>query len=150
MRLIIGDTSCLILFNRIGRLDILQKTFASLAITDKVAEEYGTVPEWIDIKRDYDQTLYRKFNVNFGPGESSCMALALLEDNPLLIIDDRRAKQVAKDVGIECTGSLGVLLIAKNYRVIEAVGPIVSQIETTDFRISDKTTKAILRLAKED
>tara|TARA_R110002096_G_scaffold401698_1_gene598695 strand:+ start:2468 stop:2710 length:243 start_codon:yes stop_codon:yes gene_type:complete len=49
--IIISDTSCLIAYQRIDRLDILQKLFHEVIITEQVLSEFGyAVPEWIKVK----------------------------------------------------------------------------------------------------
>tara|TARA_R110000868_G_scaffold114002_2_gene305966 strand:+ start:470 stop:613 length:144 start_codon:yes stop_codon:yes gene_type:complete len=40
-KIIVSDTSCLILFNKIGELDLLKKLFGKLYITEKVLEEFN-------------------------------------------------------------------------------------------------------------
>ncbi len=149
MRLIIADTSCIILFDKIEELEILKNTFPEILVTDKVVEEYGQTPEWITVKSDYPRESFKKLSLNFGPGESSCIALAQMLDNPILLVDDRRAKKVAEEIGIECVGSLGVLLIAKREKVIDNVKSILRKIQDTDFRINEKLVDTILFLANE-
>lgn len=149
MRLVIGDTSCFILFKKINRFDILKNTFSEITVTDKVAEEYGPLPRWIKIRADYNQEVYQKINNKFGSGEASCIALAQEQLNPILLIDDRRARKLAEDLGIECTGSLGVLLIAKREGVIHSVTDIIGEIRKTDFRITESIINNLLRIAKE-
>ena len=47
---IISDTSCLILLDKIGELDILNKLFGTIITTSEVAEEFGqTLPAWIEL-----------------------------------------------------------------------------------------------------
>lgn len=45
MKVVIADTSCLIVYDKIQRLDILRKTFPELIITQQVGEEFGTLPD---------------------------------------------------------------------------------------------------------
>lgn len=151
MRLIIADTSCLIIFTKLARTDILQRTFSELVTTDRVVAEYGTLPDWVGQTAEYDQNRYRELNQDLGPGESSCIALALDQKGrqPLLIIDDRQAKNVAESLGLECIGSLGVLLIAKRQGVIAEVSSVLAKIQTTDFRVSAQVLKTVRRLAGE-
>lgn len=85
MRVIIADTSCLILLDSIGRILLLKELFTQITVTDKVIEEYKSVPDWIEVRSDYDVETYLKLNLNFGAGESSCIALAQKIPNPLLI-----------------------------------------------------------------
>lgn len=39
--MIIADTSCLIIYDKINRLEILRDTFVELIVTDEVAKEFG-------------------------------------------------------------------------------------------------------------
>jgi len=150
MRLVVADTSCLIIFHKINSIDILKDTFKKVLITDKVLDEFGDLPKWLEVRNDYDLEAYHKFSKNFGPSESSCIALAQKIENPILLLDDRRAKKVAQEIGIECVGTLGVLLLAKREGVIEKIKPLIEQIKQTDFRVSDKIIETVVRLAGEE
>ena len=149
MKLVIPDTSCFILFTKIDFLNILQETFDDILTTDEVIKEYGTSLSWVTVRNDYDKNTYQKLRKTFGPGESSCIALAQKEDDPLLIIDDKRAKRVAQEIGIECMGSIGVLIVAKRKGVITAIRPIIDEIAKTDFRISERIIRIALELVDE-
>jgi predicted nucleic acid-binding protein len=115
-----------------------------------VIAEYGEHLGWLKVRTDYDSNSYNKLISRFGPGESSCIALAQNEDNPLLIIDDRKARRIAEEIGIECTGSLGVLLIAKREKVISKVKPLLDKIKKTNFRITEELVNEILMLVGEN
>jgi predicted nucleic acid-binding protein len=56
-------------------------------------------------------------------GEASAIALALEARVPLVAIDERRGRLVARDVGLMVTGTLGLLLRAKRLGIIDAVAP---------------------------
>ena len=51
-------------------------------------------------------------------GEAAVLTLALEQDARLVIIDERRARQHAKRMGLPLTGTLGVLLLAKQEGLI--------------------------------
>lgn len=47
---IITDTSCLILLDKIGELELLSKMFAKVITTQTIALEFGKpLPQWITI-----------------------------------------------------------------------------------------------------
>ena len=59
--IVIADTSCLILFHKIGELDILRKVYESVTTTPEVAEEFGyELPGWILIENVKDKK-YQEF-----------------------------------------------------------------------------------------
>ncbi len=51
-KIVISDTSCLIIFSKINLLDILTKLFGEIWITEKVRSEFGEqLPDWITVKQ---------------------------------------------------------------------------------------------------
>ena len=149
MRTLIADASCLILFDKIGALPVLKGTLKQVITTDKVITEFGQSPEWVTVVSAYDISVYEKLRKRFGTGESSCIALAQRATNPLLIIDDRKARSIAENIGIECVGSLGVLLLAKREGVIDQVKPILTRIDETNFHLTQSLIDRVLQLAGE-
>ena len=69
--------------------------------------------------------------------------------NSLLILDDLQARQYAKKLGLNITGSLGILIKAKEKGMIKEVKYYLSIIKTTDFRLSEKLENEILKQAGE-
>lgn len=149
MRVIIADTSCLIIYSKINQLDILQKTFSELIITEEVAEEFGELPNWVVIKEITDKRHYVELMENLGKGEASSIALALEYDDSLLIIDEKKGRKAAEKLKIEIIGSLGILIKAKEKGVIKSVAVILDLIDKTDFRISGPIRNAVLSIAGE-
>lgn len=145
MRVIIADTSCLIIYHKIDQLVILQDTFSELIVTKEVADEFGELPNWIAIKEVANKEQYLKLTDDLGKGEASSIALALEYGNSLLIIDERKGRKVAGDLNIEIIGSLGVLIKAKEMGVIKSVREILILIDKTDFRISSSIREKVLK-----
>jgi predicted nucleic acid-binding protein len=149
MKAIIADTSCLIIYDRINQLEILQHTFSELIVTDKVAAEFGELPDWISIRQFTNKKQYLELARELGKGEASSIALALEFENCLLIIDERKGRKVAEELKIEIIGSLGVLIKAKEKRVIKSVKGILDLIDKTNFRISESIKEKVLKKAGE-
>jgi len=141
---IVSDTSCLILFYKIGELDLLKKLFGKLQITDIVLKEFNQpIPDWIEVvllKTD----VHKGLSGYLDPGEATSIALASEYEESLLIIDEIKGRKAAKELDIQITGSLGVLIAAKNKGHIEAVKPIINNIQKTNFRISEKLIEPVL------
>ena len=68
----------------------------------------------------------------------------------LLIIDELKGRKVAKELGITISGSLGVLLAAKNKGIISSVKSFFQKISETDFRLSEELIRRVLQFAKEE
>ncbi|MCH8569692.1 MAG: DUF3368 domain-containing protein [Balneolales bacterium] len=126
---IVCDASCLILFNKIGSLDLLNQVFGKILITDTVAKEFGhSIPEWIQVRPP--NSILQKGLLNIlDAGEASAITLATELDDALLIIDESKGRKVAKKMGLSVTGSLVVVILAKNKGYISSVKAIIEKIE---------------------
>jgi len=99
---IVSDTSCLILLERIGELELLHKVFGDILITQDVADEYGsTLPKWISIQNPTDQKYQKLLEAGVDRGEASAIALAVELADCLLIIDDPKGRNLAETLGIK-------------------------------------------------
>lgn len=56
--------------------------------------------------------------MQIGKGEASAIALALETADNVLILDDWKARRLAERLGLSVTGTLGVLIKAKNTGII--------------------------------
>ena len=57
------------------------------------------------------------------PGEASVLALAKEHDAHLVIIDEKKAREEARQIGLPVKGTIGVLLEAKKKGLIDAIKP---------------------------
>ncbi|MFO7800043.1 DUF3368 domain-containing protein [Rhodohalobacter sp.] len=141
---IVSDTSCLILFYKIGELDLLKKLYGKLHITDTVLKEFNQpVPNWIEIVQ-LKTDVHKGLSGYLDTGEATSIAFALEHEGSLLIIDEIKGRKAAKEMGIPVTGSLGVLIAAKNTGHLKAVKPIIEKIQKTNFRISENLIERVL------
>ncbi len=111
---IISDTSCLILLDKIGELEILNKLFGIIFTTPEVANEFGLpLPSWIELKQPLENTYQSIIEASIDKGEASAIALALELDDCLLIIDDLKGRKYASQIGIPIIGTIGIIVDAK-------------------------------------
>ena len=87
--------------------------------------------------------------IEIDKGEASAIALALETDGSLLILDDQKARKLAERLNLNYTGTLGLLLKAKELQILPALKPLLQKIQQTNFRFSKKVLNVILREANE-
>jgi predicted nucleic acid-binding protein len=63
--------------------------------------------------------------------------LALEKNDCLLIIDELKGRREAKHLQLKYTGTIGLLIVAKEKGLIDSVIDIIDEIKKTDFRISN-------------
>jgi predicted nucleic acid-binding protein len=142
---VIADASCLIILSKIGELDLLHLLYSQVYITPEIEIEFGEVlPDWILIEivqdKKYQKLLEKKLDV----GEASAIALASEKVDSLMILDDLKARKIAKEFDMVFTGTLGVISKAKEQSYRSEIKPIIQKILQTNFRISQEVVNALL------
>jgi predicted nucleic acid-binding protein len=148
--IVIADTSCLIVLTRVNALPVLRSLYGQIYITEEVASEFGeSLPEWINVEPVKDKRYYQILSALLDPGEASAIALALELKNVLLIVDEFRGRREARRLGIEITGTLGVLVKAKQKGLIKELSPMLNQLHLAGFWISEAIAEEMLKQAGE-
>ena len=149
-RIIISDASCLILLEKIGELELLNKLFGTIITTPEVATEFGLpLPKWIEIQEVVNKKYQSIIEASVDKGEASAIALAIESLDCLIIIDDKKAQKFAQQLNLNVTGTVGIIVDAKHSGIIPAVEPLLVKIKNTNFRISEKLKMIILKKAGE-
>jgi predicted nucleic acid-binding protein len=148
--IVVADTSCLILLQKIGQLQLLSRLYENVRVTPDVVREFGSsLPHWFLTEHPMNHVQLLASQGQVDAGEASAIALALELPDAYLIIDDRRARKVALHFGLRITGTLGVLLEAKQAGYLPALRPVFSEIRRTNFRLTDTLESTLLQLAGE-
>lgn len=161
-QIIVADTSPLIAFARIDRMVLLSKLFGTIIIPQAVADECLadlSRPGAQDIRKVIDKNLitihpgvdiqkYATLSDILDNGEICAIALALQLGSGLLI-DEKLGRNAAKELGLKIIGTAGVLLLAKQKKMIHSISPLIDELKAAGYYLSDVLTKEILKLAKE-
>jgi predicted nucleic acid-binding protein len=147
---IIVDTSCLILLEKLERLEILQKVFVQdIVVTPTIVNEFSSdLPEWVKVREAKDKKYQRLLNRSVDSGEASAIALGV-EIEGLLILDDRKARTLASDLDLDVTGTLGLLIDATKDGYLSSFRYILMRIKQTNFHISEELERNLLDLVNE-
>lgn len=147
---VITDTTCLIILDKINLLDVLHQLFKVVLITPEIASEYGKdLPDWIAILPVKNKSFQKEVELLIDSGEASAIALAFEIENQHIITDDMDARKFALKRGLSVIGSLGVLVRAKEAGYIDLIKPFIELIKQTNFRVSDNLYQTVLIKAGE-
>jgi len=102
------------------------------------------------VKNIQDKFKQRLIEMQVDKGEANAISLALELTDSIVVLDDYKARRIARHLGIRVTGTLGVIIKAKHLGIITSIIPILKKISTTDFRISVDLFKQALFEAEED
>jgi predicted nucleic acid-binding protein len=160
--IVVSDTSALSNLAIVEHLWLLEAIYQVVIIPDAVASELAAASnsimpailelDWIQahalVNAQLADQLQQKRGLDVGEANAIALALELQADDPL--IDERLGRQEAIRLGIPIIGILGVLLIAKQRRLISQVRPVVDAlINQAGFRISLQLYQRVLALGQE-
>lgn len=160
--IVVSDTTPIISFIKIGRLDLLEKLFVDVLVPEAVfreltaneafKEEAEIVKNasFIKIQPIKNKQALEILQATSGldDGESEAIVLSGEQNSDVLIIDERKGRKVAKKLGIKITGTLGILVQSCNENLISS-DEIKSYLETlknSNIRLSDKLIEDALSL----
>ena len=161
--IVVADTGPVIALAKLDRLDVLDIFGAPVAVTPYVRRELLSKPasETKEIERALERriqvrdvpTLGTKTKEVVGrldPGEREAVALAAaLDEEAVLIMDDQAGRRVARQLNCPVTGVIGVLLRAKERGRIDAVTPLLRQLQEGGYWLSDEIIEHARELADE-
>ncbi len=157
--IIISDSSPLISLAIIGKLEILEKLYKEiyvpLAVYNEVTEDEKPFSKELKIfLKNKIKNVSNKLAVevlvsDIGIGEAEAIVLALEEKPELVLIDDLKARKFAKMNGLEIIGTMGILLEAKQNKLITDVKPLITELILNGIRISSRIIEITLEAAQE-
>ncbi len=118
---VVCNTSPLILLAKIERLSLMAQIYSKVLIPQAVWDEVTAKPgletdsiRQFATKRIYPSpppvALLRRIPDTLGAGERAAIATALAVAADLVILDDQQGRQIARAVGLQVTGTIGVLV----------------------------------------
>lgn len=84
-------------------------------------------------------------------GEREAILLALSTGAKRILLDEREARLVAHQLGLQVIGTLGILLLAKNQQIIQQVRPLLdAMINIAQYWVSATLYEQVLKHAGEN
>ena len=150
---IVSNASPLIALAQLNLLGQLAPLFADLVIPPAVAREIArtvTPPAWIR-----QQALGREIDLRvrwamLGAGETEAIGLALELGTHVVALDDRRARRLARTLGLPLVGTAGLLLAAKQDGLVPSLKPQLEALIRLGFFVGPAIVSGVLAEAGED
>lgn len=156
---IVVDTTPLQYLHQLGLLRLLDALFTRVIVPEGVAAELDVgraaaadVPDvrrlgWVEVR--LPRSLVHTFTDRLGRGEREVLALVLEIPGALAVLDDGEARREAMKLGLDLTGTVGILARARRAGLIESVKPLLDRLEELRFRLDPVTRRDALELAGE-
>ena len=139
---------CLYILNRLyQRIIIPNAVYQEVTSSEDLtgAQQIAQEP-WIE-KKSLKSSPDRLLRAELGAGESDVITLAMEIKASKVLIDERKARRIAKLIySLSITGTGGLLLRAKQNDIIKEVRPLLERMKANGYHLSDRL---ISRIAKE-
>jgi len=137
----IFDTSVLIAFSNLQKLDLLCRLYEKILITESVqlefAEELPGCSEIIEVNHELVESFRDRRNI--GSGEASVLIFALnYTENVNCFIDEQRARKIAKKHQLKVSGTIGILMKMEEKRLILSAYEEVLRLKERGFYVSNE------------
>jgi predicted nucleic acid-binding protein len=149
---IVLDTGPVISLAVIDKLELLTQLFTEIAIPTAVWEELRRSDFFNDFPRikSFFERRVKKINsfneliliTDYGESESMLLYKELEAD--FLVIDDKKARAIAEELGINCIGTLAILIKAKEKGFITTLKPVFESPIQNNRYYSRSVVNAIL------
>lgn len=145
----VTNSTCLIALERIGQLNLLPQVFTTVFAPPAVQAELGIPVDWLTIKTVQNLGVVTVLKTQLDEGKAYAIALAMELSDVITILDDKKARRIARQIGLKVIGTIGVLLRAKRKGVIAEVNPLLTAFEQVGFRMTDALHQGALWLSGE-
>ena len=153
---LVSNSGPILSFARANRLDVLEgvveQLFLPEAVYDDIVVAGKDKPGAIDVAHAVWMKRIRLTDISAAALLSSrlhageCQAIALAQELKLpLLVDEREARKVARNLRIPFLGSLRILREAKHHGVITEIEPVVQELIRAGIYISDAVLRDFLR-----
>ncbi|MEW6172341.1 MAG: DUF3368 domain-containing protein [Bacillota bacterium] len=161
MRRVVVNATPIISLSIIGKLDLLRQLYGRVYIPQavyrevsidgksKVGSDVLEKSDFIEIVAISNEQARQFLTPSVDAGEAEVMVLAKEINADLVIIDDYLARRYAKYLNLTLTGTLGVLLKAKEAGLVESIKPLLDTLVDSGIYISRQLYESVLQIAGE-
>lgn len=156
--IVVSDTSPITNLIQVDQLEFLPALFGKIVIPESVFEELNRLPEqqtllqhidWLQVTKVQNRTLVNALLEKLDIGEAESIVLATEIKADYLLMDERRGRSKAIELGVPVTGLAGILLAAKSKNILQTVKPVLDDLLRKGFRVNSNLYTEVLRLAGE-
>jgi predicted nucleic acid-binding protein len=148
------NASPVIALSRVGQIELLIQLPQQSAIPRSVADELLRAPEDDPARRAVEGGIFKIIETtappapilawDLGQGETAVLSYALAHPKWVAVLDDGAARRCARSLSLTITGTLAVVLLAKQHGLIKSAAKVLYDLRNVDFRLDEKTIRDAL------
>lgn len=156
--IVVSNASPLIDLAIIKRFDLLQEVFGKIYIPEAVYREIAIegkgkvgakeveagLNKWIEKKKAEDTMAIQALVTNLGDGEAESIVLGLELNADILLINEKKARKIAKFMGLRVMGTIGLLKLVKRRGITIDLKVAIDTLKKKGFRISGELYQEVV------
>lgn len=163
--IVVSDTTPLISFMKMNRLWVLKDIFGKIVIPNAVYKELTGNITYIDEAALIKECEYIRIDnidnsmaveilqntTGLDAGESEAIVLAREIHADILLIDEHKGRRVAKDIGLNITGTIGILLHGYDMGLLNEndISECIISLQSSGIRVSKRLIELIQEHVRE-
>lgn len=148
------NASPVIALARVGQVELLTRLPEQSLIPRAVAEELSIAPEGDPARLALESGLFKVVDSpappesilawDLGKGESAVLSYALANPEYVAVLDDGAARRCARSFSVTVTGTLAIVLLAKQHGLIDSAVQVLQALRAAEFRLDDAVIRDAL------
>jgi len=160
--IVVSNTTPLIGLAVIQRFDLLRQIFGTITIAPAVWDEAVTAgreaggakaevsgADWIRTVDVADRRVVEELLDEMDLGEAETLVLAQQLRADWVLMDEKKGRRKATQLGLNRIGTVGILLKAKEIGLLPVIRPELTRLRELGFSISQSVYESVLRHAQE-
>jgi len=155
--MIVSNATPFIALARIGCLELFERVIGDVVIPEAVARELSEYsparPGAIDVSQEHwirvlpikSEQQVRLLLPTLDRGEAEVIALALEHRARLVVMDELTGRKVAESMNLNVSGTVGILIRAKQTGAISSVKPLLDEMKKQGVYFSERFIEAVLK-----
>lgn len=156
---VVSNTTPLLTLLKIGRLDLLQKLCSEICIPSAVFHEIeaGKAKSYyVDLSKiswikiiEISNPKTASYFLDLDQGEAEAIMLASEIEAELILLDEKLGRFHAKHIGLKVTGTIGILLKAKQLNFVSNIKTLLQEMQQKGIWLSEDLIAEALKIAGE-
>lgn len=151
--IIVTNSTPLISLSKIRKINLLQQLFGKVFVPFAVYNEVSIqgqgkagwdLPDYIEMRQVENKMASEFLQAQLDYGESEAIVLAKEMNADLLVLDEKKARSIAKLNGITVIGTIGVLQKAKDEGNINSIKDCLDRMIQSGIWIDEKLYRFVL------
>jgi len=148
------NSSPVIALGRVGQVELITRLPQKAIIPQAVKEELLNAPKGDPARAAVEGGFFEIVETplppseilawDLGKGETAVLTYALSMPDWVAILDDGAARRCARSLSIRLTGTLSIVILAKQHGLIKSAAQVLRALQNNEFRLDDVVIREAL------